>query len=641
MSQTKPLIELLGGVGEPPYNFIIPPYQRGYRWTEQEVHELLNDLWDFHKAQDEGGDFYCLQPIVVLKKTESYTFEVLDGQQRLTTLFLILSYLEDIRETASYGTSLFTINYITRRDCEIFLGEKKFREDLTETDNIDYYHLKVAYRAIKDWFTDLSHLGAKIDFLPILLRKNFNDQKKPNRNVRFIWYEVEENANPIDIFVRLNVGKIGLTDAELTKALLLQRDRYEPNERGYIEAKLDSIATEWNLIENELQNPEFWYFINNENSNKESHIEFIFDLLTDDLLQKHTYFNGEKPKKHGTFLILNKHLQTLIDKKDSSKRLEAVQEIWNSVSEYYEYLKNWFENKKLYHYIGYIITTEKGNTNKIIKDLIGKARTISKDRFVTHLETRIANLIRIPSIPTDDENTIFRPGDLQDLYYDGDENGIKSNTYILKILLLHNIFTTLSDINESSRFPFNSYKLYNQRSSKNGWTLEHIHAQNAELFTGKDDQNAWVKLHVEAFAKHKEDSFVQLVVKMHEFIQNDTTEEEEFKTLVNDIYAIIQNHSGTVSEKDMHAISNLCLLDKQTNSKLNNSIFTVKRELLKEQLQNGHYIPICTQNVFLKAYTRYPKSNSFWTSADRKDYMVSLSRVYNHFISSKEEKESL
>lgn len=69
--------------------FYIPTYQRGYRWDKQQVTELLNDIYGFmHTSNTQLGEFYCLQPIVV-KKQEDGRFDVIDGQQRLTTFFII------------------------------------------------------------------------------------------------------------------------------------------------------------------------------------------------------------------------------------------------------------------------------------------------------------------------------------------------------------------------------------------------------------------------------------------------------------------------------------------------------------------------------------------------------------------------
>ncbi|MBL0056266.1 MAG: DUF262 domain-containing protein [Chitinophagaceae bacterium] len=192
--------------------YCTPHYQRGYRWEAQEVNELLDDLWAFCKDR-ESGEFYCLQPIV-LKKNDNNSFDVLDGQQRLTTLYLLLIYLEDNRKEDNYNQTLFTLNYETREKCEQFLTERKFAEGIDDS-NIDFYHICKAYQAIDNWFKDEKHRGAKAKLVPILM----DDNTQGNRNVRFIRYEVPKETNPIDVFIRLNVGKIPLTDAELIKAL--------------------------------------------------------------------------------------------------------------------------------------------------------------------------------------------------------------------------------------------------------------------------------------------------------------------------------------------------------------------------------------------------------------------------------------
>ena len=85
--------------------FYIPTYQRGYRWDEQQVKDLLNDLYEFKStANTSNGEFYCLQPIVVMKNGDRY--DVIDGQQRLTTILIILKYLRQRK--------VFTIDYATR-----------------------------------------------------------------------------------------------------------------------------------------------------------------------------------------------------------------------------------------------------------------------------------------------------------------------------------------------------------------------------------------------------------------------------------------------------------------------------------------------------------------------------------------------
>ena len=71
------------------FSFFIPAYQRGYKWTPKEVVDLLNDIDEITpRLIDDTDDksWYCLQPIVVKKRQDQYC-EVIDGQQRLTTIY--------------------------------------------------------------------------------------------------------------------------------------------------------------------------------------------------------------------------------------------------------------------------------------------------------------------------------------------------------------------------------------------------------------------------------------------------------------------------------------------------------------------------------------------------------------------------
>ena len=103
-------------------SFFIPAYQRGYRWTSQQVIELLEDIREFNEKRlaNKDSSWYCLQPIVVVPRDERY--DVLDGQQRLTTIFLILSYLNIVSRVVlvSSGKSLLLIKNIKSLKDKLF-----------------------------------------------------------------------------------------------------------------------------------------------------------------------------------------------------------------------------------------------------------------------------------------------------------------------------------------------------------------------------------------------------------------------------------------------------------------------------------------------------------------------------------------
>lgn len=91
-------------VGSIEGEFFVPSYQRGYRWGNEEVVRLLDDIYT------NGTKNYCLQPVVV--KNNGETFELIDGQQRLTTLFILLKYIQ--KEYKPRIKVNFSLSYILR-----------------------------------------------------------------------------------------------------------------------------------------------------------------------------------------------------------------------------------------------------------------------------------------------------------------------------------------------------------------------------------------------------------------------------------------------------------------------------------------------------------------------------------------------
>ena len=275
---TKPVHELLK------HRFYIPKYQRGYRWGELEVTKLLEDIDEFTPIQTPNGGttWYCLQPLVVKKfsrqivvpngiPTQEDWLEVIDGQQRLTTIYLILHIL-NLRFQEQYREPIFDIDYETRPGSREYL--KKISADNTDTSNIDYHHMCEAFLTITMWLKKKCNATA------------FNVQNfkaKLTHSTSVIWYEVE-TTEPISIFTRLNMGKIPLNNAELVKALFLNSSNFNSSNfpkanKEFIRLKQLEIATEWDRIENRLHDPRFWFFVHNNEAPTAVRMESILDLI--------------------------------------------------------------------------------------------------------------------------------------------------------------------------------------------------------------------------------------------------------------------------------------------------------------------------------------------------------------------------
>jgi len=194
--------------------FFIPAYQRGYRWTPQEVGDLLDDINEFNAGNASSPKNYCLQPLMV-KKRKDGSYEVVDGQQRLTTIFIFLK----IAEATTHYTP-YKLTFETRDQSETFLSNLLNHDGTIANDNIDYYHITEAYKKINDWLDLMSDSGTpRFTVLSTLFNKITN-------NVFFIWYEVPENIKPVELFTRVNMGKIRLSNAELVKALIFNQDNF-------------------------------------------------------------------------------------------------------------------------------------------------------------------------------------------------------------------------------------------------------------------------------------------------------------------------------------------------------------------------------------------------------------------------------
>lgn len=596
--------------------FFVPGYQRGYRWGRQEVEALLNDLWEFYLQTDgEKNVFYCLQPIV-LYKDEQARENLLDGQQRLTTIYLLLSYLDSRRREEGYDKPLFTLEYATREDSADFLAKKLFAsEESEEASNVDYYYMRAAYGYIKDWFTQApKHPGAAAKLIPLLLDE---DGKGPN--VRVIEYHIEDDSDPIDVFLRLNQGKIPLTDAELTKALFLQRDKYDAKLLPYVSPKLDLIASEWYAYEQQLSVPKFWHFISPYDAQSTPpSIRLLLELAARDFQSATSYQNttalwDSKKYTHPCYTIFSDYLQGY----SGEERLKKIGEVWERIYTIFGLISEWYEDQELYHYVGYLMCTESSSSKRLtlLCELLEQAETCTAPEFKASLRREIGKKIEAIC--------------LNELSYEERPAGIH------RVLLLHNIHQHIFT-SEQIRFPFDLY-------TKEKWSLEHIYAQQSEPLRKREEQIGFIEEHIatfrqDAFGDDKETS--SLIVRL-EGIRSQIQEPEKgeservslFEKALELITAFEVKQMGDTVP--LHGLQNLCLLSRGVNSALSNRTFARKREIMREIVMTAtqEYIPMATRRVFLKYYSASPKDNAYWRREDAEAYMEHIRSVWKHYTS--------
>ena len=601
-------------------SFHIPSYQRGYRWGKVEVEAFLNDLKEFYLSNPKTNEFYCLQPIVLYNNPKKHeqellngqrsTLELLDGQQRLTTIYILATYLEDARDLLGLGSTVYSITYATRNNSEEFLKNKKFKTDAS--DNIDYYYMAQAYKVIKKWFEENEEnkqLKGKI--ATILFQK-----KGIGANVRVIEYVLQDDSDPIEVFLRLNQGKIPLTDAELVKAALLQRDKYKEEDLKTIQPQLDLIAGEWYDIERALAEPDRWAFIAPKEDSIATRIDLILRLVAKRLLKKERN-DLQLPKdlfentayKHPCYIVFAEWI-----KKNENRRIECIREIWEEVHSVYEFIDEWYNEHTLYHYIGFLLC-EKVIT---LESLLEKAMKSGRSTFEKYLLKEISKSLG--------ENT---PSSLS---YENEDGKKKDYVAIMRLLLLHNIYWCVKTNNKDKlRFSFSAYR-------KKRWSLEHITPQNPEAPTDLKAMIEWVDSHLTSLrsreVKQEENKFITNLVAMQEKLKKPAQSKDDFVKLQREFEVLFEevlNYEQQLPENKLHSLGNLCLLDGSTNISLSNNSFDVKREMIRMGGLKDAYIPPATRQVFLKGFSAYPKNNYFWDEADAESYLKVITETYNYF----------
>ncbi len=592
-------------------NFFIPNYQRGYRWGKQEVTDLLDDIYQYATSveyrDNKVSKFYCLQPIVVkpLNNDEQCSdFEIIDGQQRLTTLYIILTYLQQTRKILfpKDAEKLYWIKFETRTNSELYLKDSKFTEQIDDS-NVDFYHISKAYQHTKEWFNAKDDANAKIT--TALLKSDYN--------VSVIWYKVECAVNSIELFTRLNQGKIPLTDSELIKALLLQSDRYPINEQKIVKQRLFEIASEWDEIEVAMSDKKMWLFLSGVDYKPTSKIEYIFNILAEkwNKNRKYIQFTSQKPK-HYEYLVFDRYLES---KRTNEFNVEHINDIWKEVKDIFCCFQYWFNDHELFHYIGYLSSC----TNVKVEKLLELSQTKGKKEFVQELKNMVGTAVQITE--KNDTNSIKS---LQELTYGQD------NERIIKILLLFNVDALIKYRKENAKFPFHLYKEDKIRS------IEHIHPQNPESIDANEDRaKVWLENHKISLPRlqhrDKKDIIESIIKEIDLLIEN--YDKDRFKALF-ELVIELYSEVSEIKEKEKHTLYNLALVDKDTNSSLNNSFFDIKRDILKTNA-NSRYIPICTQRVFSKYYSESPTEMIFWSENDRESYFNAINQTYKSYIDPK------
>ncbi len=593
----RPISELLGE------EFFVPSYQRGYRWKPGQVTVLLDDIEAFLLTDPPRDSYYCLQPVVVRHRDDG-SWELVDGQQRLTTIHLLLGCLADVAQML--GKKPYELRYETREDSAAYLKAPTAEAAST---NVDYHHMYRAREAILGWFEE--HDGAaRVDLLKCLTQPNDR-----GANVRVIWYELTKEQVPRAIFIRLNVGRIPLTSAELIRALFLRADGAEDDERR----RRHRIAQDWDLIEKRLHDPSYWFFLQSGERDPPARIEYLFDIF----VGTHEPELAEHPDELATFFAF----QAWFEAQDKS---QGHYDAWLAFhKQTAQILEEWFEDRVLYHLVGTLVAVAPGGRDasaRVLVELLqardGKTGT-EFERFLRGCAWKRFLGQAKAGLPQDQQD-LERCLDerLESLQYDRTGPGP-----LRTALLLFNVAGLLANRAPTQRFRFDGFK-------RNTWDIEHIRSVTEYIPAVPARRRSWLE-HAKGFVDspaacvRDPEAAASLAAKIDELLSGRAPDKAGFDGAFEGVRAL----SGEAEARESdNGLSNLALLDMGTNRSYKNAIFPVKRKRIIELDRDGVYIPPGTRNVFLKYYSPQAAQLLLWDADDQAEYGRAQRETLLHFF---------
>lgn len=544
-------------------SFHVPNYQRGYKWKEKDVEHLIEDICEI---EDNDTNDYCLQPIVVAHQNDN-EYILVDGQQRLTTIWLIINWCKNNKNNICIEYN-YKIEYETRGESNRFLGKFKNGEEKEEGSTCDTHYFNNAIKVIESKSSKLDKFISNL-----------------NKNVKIIWYEIDAQKGP-EHFERLNNAKISLTNSELVKAYILTNDQ-ESRSR---------TSCEWDEMEYRLQDDSFFKFITKKGyyQNEYNRIELLLDLYAE------TQFISKEQDEFHTF-------NTIIGKEGSPL------DKWKEIQKIFNKLMCWYNDKFIYNILGFMVETGEPET---LLEIWRKCNNLSNKDCSKHIRGEL-----IKQIPNDDK--------IRSLKY-------TTHKTVKEVLLLFNILSMMQKKTdgEKTEYVFND-KFHFELYKKEDWDIEHVHATNSKALQKKTEWVLFLKnIDIKLIEKNMPDNeekkkeIIEWINKAKEVnseklkaIKED--KDEVFKELKKEnfesIYNLIIKTLEGEEDDDQDSIGNLVLLNLDINraGEYKNAPFSSKRSKIMEYVKTGKFVPIATQNVFMKVFTPNPGNFYRWEKSAR------------------------
>ena len=450
----------------------------------------------------------------------------------------------------------------------------------------------------------------------------------------------------------------------------MNRENFGGQLNDVVRAKQMEIAQEWDRIENQLQDDEFWLFLRNleESWEKPTRIDFLLDFLCKPtVIQKMNEVYGlqynlpvdSKIVGNDSYHLFRTYYECYKQQKNDFIRL------WRFIKEIFDIWTEWYTNSKLFHYVGYLLTMKASNLGELVTNWIVKTNT----DFLSFLDKSIKDYLR--KRKCQDLNRIYK-----------NESSDRKRDSI-PLLLLHNVETIVRQneiltknkdyqLGVFYKFPFHLFKIEN-------WDVEHVDSSTQNDLKNEEDQKNWILSAYQCLREMNSDNDGNISESEKEFFNEieemisaffKDEDDEENSTQFSDIYNRLNSRlnarevvpsgskqKATTSNESNNAdwknkVQNYVLLDRSTNRDYKNALFPDKRSHIvgkekgmrfvafwtsentigyKVETFKSAFVPICTKNVFQKTYSVMQGDPTKWDKSDAEAYKKDLFNILNKF----------
>jgi hypothetical protein len=584
--------------------YYIAPYQRGYKWAallpNDAVCVLMKDLFD--AAENPNSEYYLQFITTKLSKiNETSVLEVIDGQQRLTTLTILLSVLAHIKndnenaisnDLLSYEvrpkvTDFFKNHIYQKIDTLISESWENFISQYPKNNEQDIYYLYSAANKINEMLFDAfsDDKDKIVEFEKYLLE-----------NVKIILNNIDRDIDCEEIFSNLNDNKVELISSELIKGLILTNSARElPNTERKITYKeiieLRAIlGRQWDEISHWANRKEIkTFFFPNSNN------------VLDELLLLLALDNGfEKTSEISNKNVVFNYFQSRI-----KKGITTAKRLFDNLKEIKSVLNEWFNDKDIYNSLGYVFFCRQ--SKKTIRDYLPFIRN-DKSELKRELNKTISDILNF---------------DIDDLQYN------KTNTEI------HNLLLAVSVFGDENRFNFIAF------NTQSVWSLEHIFPQTPDKLADELGQKD-IEL-LKSLCQNNLDNFEKAKDLLQEY-----EETINIESVYNSLSQKMNNSSCSLSfdektilyrlikKEKLHSIGNMALLTGSDNSSNSNGMFDKKRYNIIRRISGGSFVPKHTYDVFSKLISeKMTPDLTVWTTTDIDAHFEWINKKINEIRNAK------